>query len=179
MLEFFSKLSKKEKLGLSIAIGVVLIAFLDRIVVQPIKNRVESLNQKISVCEEELKMDMLSLNEKKAISGEYEKYAQYVAKAGSDEEEVAKILAEVEAIARKSGVQLVDITPQAPREVDFYKEYATEIELGGNMESVMKFLYELNNSPLLLRAQKLRIALKHKFSKNVSAIVLVSRVLVS
>jgi Tfp pilus assembly protein PilO len=178
MTEFFSKLSQKEKIGLSLAVVFVLIAFLDRLVVKPIKDRVEEVSRRIHATEEELKMDLRNLKEKKAISEEYEKYTQYVTKAGSDEEEVAKILAEIEEHARKSRIDLVDITPQAPKEADFYREYVAEIEVEGDMKSIVKFLYQLNNSALLLRTQKLRISPKEKDSSVVIAVILVTKILI-
>jgi len=178
MMDFFNKLSKKERIGLSIAVGFITLAVLDRLVIKPIKDKVDRLNHQIQVSEEELRLDLRNLQEKKVISREYEKYTQYVTKAGSDEEEVAKILAEIEEMARRSNVNLVDITPQAPREIDFYREYAAEIEIMGSMESVVKFLYRLSNSMLLLRAQKLRMTLKGDESKNVAATILVTKILV-
>lgn len=177
MTDFFSKLAKKERIGLFIASSIVLLAFTDRLVISPIRGMIGKLNSEIEMCEEELKRDIMSLNEKKAISNEYEKYTQYVTKAGSDEEEVAKILAEIEDLARKSEVNLVDITPQAPREIDFYREYAAEIEIEGKTASIVSFLYRLSNSTLLLRAQKLRINLKA--SGNVGAFILVTKILIT
>jgi len=177
MMDFFSKLAKKERIGLFVASVVVLITLADRLVISPIRGMVGKLNREIEMCEEELRRDIMSLNEKKAITKEYEKYTQYVTKAGSDEEEVSKILAEIEEIARKSEVNLVDITPQAPREVDFYREYAAEIEVEGRTASIVSFLYRLSNSTLLLRAQKLRINLKT--SDSVGAFVLVTKILIS
>jgi len=177
-MEFLSKLSKKEKIGLYLAVIVVLLAFLDQIVVKPIRNKVARLNQKIQICEEELKRDLQSLSEKKSISREYEKYARYVTKAGSDEEEVAKILAEIEELARKSTVNLVDITPQTPGEFDFYREYTAEIEIEGKTGAVVKFLYELNNSALLLRTQKVRLTLRSRKLLNITAVILVTKILI-
>ena len=176
-MDFFSKLAKKERIGLSIASLIVLLALADRLVVSPIRGVMGRLNREIEICEEELRRDIMSMNEKKAISKEYEKYTQYVTKAGSDEEEVAKILAEIEGIARKSNVNLVDITPQAPREIDFYREYAAEIEIEGETPAIVSFLYRLSNSTLLLRAQKLRINLKA--SGSVGAFVLVTKILIT
>jgi Tfp pilus assembly protein PilO len=179
MMEFLSKLSKKEKIGLSVAALFLVMAFMDRLVIKPIRDRMDNIGHQIKISEEELKLDLRSLNEKKAILQEYEKYARYVVKAGSDEEEVAKILAEIEGLARKSNVYLVDITPQAPRDVDFYKEYIAEIEVEGEMHSIVKFLYQLNDSTLLLRTHKLRINLKEKGSDLVTAVILVTKILVS
>lgn len=179
MTEFFSRLSKNERIGLSLAAIIAAMAFMDRLVVNPIKDRITRLNYRVNVAEEELKVDLRNLKEKKAISQEYEKYTQYVTKAGSDEEEVAKILAEIEGLARKSGVSLIDITPQAATEIDFYKEYVAEVEIEGKTQAVVKFLYQLNNSALLLRTQKLRMSLKEKGSSVVTAVLLVTKILIS
>ena len=123
MIEFFSKVSKREKIGLSIAAVIVAVTFLDTLVIKPIRTNMSRMGRQIELYEGELMRDLQSLNEKKAITLEYQKYTQYVTKAGSEEEEVAKILAEIEELARKSSVNLVDITPQVSRDVDFYKEY--------------------------------------------------------
>lgn len=154
---FVDKLSKKEKIGLSIAIIFISSAFLDRLVFTPISNKIKQLNQEIAVSEKELTRHLRNLDKKTAVMDEYGKYTKYVKKVGSDEEETAKILGEIETLARKSGLYLVDIKPYTPKTKGFYKEYMIEIEAKTNMEALVNFLYQLNSSHLLLRAKKLRL----------------------
>ena len=174
----WDKLSKKEKIGLSVAFAFLALAFLDRLLISPIRTKFNALNLQIRISEKQLGGDMRNINQKKFIGEEYEQYLPYIRRSGSDEEEVAKILGEIEALARKSSVYLVDMKPRKPREVEFYKEYTVEIEAEGYMESLMSFIYQLNTSSQLLRVETLRLNLTKGDSKVLSASMLITKVLI-
>lgn len=174
----WDKLSKKEKIGLSIAFAFLALAFLDRLLISPIRTRFNALNQQIRIGEKQLGSDMRNINQKKFISEEYEQYLPYVRRSGSDEEEVAKILGEIEALARKSSVYLVDMKPRKPRDVEFYKEYTVEIEAEGYMESLVSFIYQLNTSSQLLRIETLRLNLTKGGTNVLNASMLITKVLI-
>lgn len=174
----WDKLSKKEKIGLSVAFAFLALAFLDRLLISPVRTKFNALNQQIRISEKQLGGDMRNINQKKFIGEEYEQYLPYIRRSGSDEEEVAKILGEIEALARKSSVYLVDMKPRKPREVEFYKEYTVEIEAEGYMESLMSFIYQLNTSSQLLRVETLRLNLTKGDSSVLSASMLITKVLI-
>ena len=68
---------------------------------------------------------------KELIENEYKKYKDFVKKSSvSDEENVSNMLVQIEGLARAAGVNLVDIKPQASRQVDFYREDAVEVKIG-------------------------------------------------
>lgn len=176
-MEFFHKLSKKEKIGLVAAIVVMMLVAIDRLVISPIGGRIQRVNQEIQFSEKKLSRDLRNMNNKDLVESEYKKYKNYVKKtAASDEEDVANILGEIESLARLSGVSLVDIKPQTPKQTGFYKEYAIGVEVEGSMEQVITFLHNLNSSTQLLRALKLRIGLKDKESFAVKASFLVTKI---
>ncbi len=175
---FFEKLSKKEKIGLLIAFGFLAAAFLDRLIVAPIRNKIKRINREIEISEKQLSMNLRNIKQKDIIEQKYEKYVDYVKRSGSDEEEVARILGEIEVLARKSSVYLVDTKPQTPKRVDFYKQYMVEIEGEGEMRSIIKFLYELNVSPQLLRAEKVRLSIKAKKRGVIKVSMLITKVLI-
>jgi len=175
---FLNKLSKKERIGLFISIGFVSLALLDRLIISPINNKIQQINREIKISEKQLGCGLRNLNQKDIIAKEYQKYIQYVKTAASDEEETAKILGEIEELARRSAVYLVDIKPQLPQKIDFYKEYKVEVEAEAEMESMIKFLHRLNTSSQLLRAEKLRLSLKEKNSSIVKASILVTKILI-
>ena len=174
----WDKLSKKEKIGLSVAFAFLALASLDRLLISPVRTKFNALNQQIRISEKQLGGDMRNINQKKFIGEEYEQYLPYIRRSGSDEEEVAKILGEIEALARKSSVYLVDMKPRKPREVEFYKEYTVEIEAEGYMGSVMSFIYQLNTSSQLLRVETLRLNLTKGDSNVLSASMLITKVLI-
>lgn len=174
----WDKLSQKEKIGLSLAFAFLAVAFLDRLLISPIRIKFNALNGQIRISEKQLGSDMRNINQKEFISEEYEQYLPYVRRSGSDEEEVAKILGEIEALARKSSVYLVDMKPRKPRDVEFYKEYTVEIEAEGYMESLMSFIYQLNTSSQLLRIETLRLNLTKGGTNVLSASMLITKVLI-
>ncbi len=178
MKAFLSKLPPKERLGLFVALTILLLAFVDRLIINPIINRIQQIDREITVEEKQFSQDLRYLKQKEAVTEEYNKYSQYVKKVGTDEEEQTKILSEIEELARKSNISISNMKPQSPKEVSFYKKYEIELEVEGEMESLVNFLYEVNSSSQLLRAEKVRFGLKEKESSTVKASIVVTKVVV-
>ena len=177
-MTFWNKLSQKEKIGLSAAITFMVIASFDRLVIDPIFAKLKQMSQEIKISEKQLGHDLRNVHQKDQISELFGQYVAYVERSGSDEEEVGKILAEIEALARKSNVHLVDVKPQTPKEVDFYKEYDVEVEAEGEIVPLMEFLHQLNTSDQLLRVEKLRLNSKKKGKQTLKASMLIGKILI-
>lgn len=175
---FWEKLSNKEKLGLSLAFVVMAVALMDRLIISPIRDRFRRIDQEIKISEKQLAHDLRNVHQSDQIAEQFEKYTAYVERSGSDEEEVAKILGEIESMARQTKVYLANMKPQTPKEVDFYKEYVVEIDAEGEIASLIKFLHQLNTSEQLLRIEKLRLSSIKKGDKTLRASMTVMRVLV-
>ncbi|MFH0986377.1 MAG: type 4a pilus biogenesis protein PilO [Candidatus Omnitrophota bacterium] len=176
-MAIFSKLTKGQKAGLIAAGMVVMAVFVDKLIISPTGATLQRMHQKISASEKKLSHDLRNINNKDFIESEYQKYINFVKKgAASEEENVSNMLAEIEGLARAAGVNLVDIKPQASKQVDFYKEYSAEVTIEGSMEQIVVFLHKLNSSPQLLRAVKLRFGMKQKESSVVKAAMLVTNI---
>jgi len=174
---FFSNVSKKERVGLTAAAIIVSLAFLDRLILNPINKKIQQIGQEVKINEKQLKMGLYNLNQKAAILSEYAKYSQYFKGFGSEEETTASMLSGIEAMAKKSNIDLLDLKPQPSKDKGFYREYSVEVEAEGTMDSLVSFLYQLNSSAQLLRTEKLRFNLKNKDSSLVKASILITRVL--
>ena len=177
-MNFLKKLSRKEKIGLAVAGLVVLAVFLDKVLIAPISGTFRKLNRGIEVAEKQLARHIDSLNREDQTRAVYKKYMHYVIKAGSDEEETARILAEIEGLARSSGLSLADIKPQSPKNISFYKKYVVELKAEGSMESIVNFLLELNSSPQLLRAEKISLGAETKGSSSLKAVIVVTKIVI-
>lgn len=174
-LGFLAKLSKKEKIGL-VAAGIIMVAVLiDKLIINPVGIKFKRLGQQIALNEKKLSLDLHNILNKDLIEDKYKKYKDFVKKNSvSDEESISNMLAEIESLARTAGVTLVDIKPQAAKQVDFYKEYAVEVTIDGQMEQIVAFLHKLNSSVQLFRAAKLRLGPKQKEWTVVRAFMLVT-----
>ncbi len=173
------RLSKKEKIGLGVAAVFVAIVFLDRLLVTSIGDRIRRVNQEIINAEKQLSGDLRHLSQKDQILKEYGNYGQYEEKAGSDDEGMAKVLTEIERVARSSSLFLIDMKPQASKSVGAGKQYTVEIQAEGDQESVVSFLHQLNSSSMLLRGQKVRLSPKEKNSPVLKALITVSKLMIS
>lgn len=175
---FWNKLSFQEKIGLSIAAVFFALAFFDRLLIDPIQTRFKKIDQQIKVGEKQIGSDLRNLKRRDFVEAQYQKYLEYIERSGSDEEEVARILGEIESLARKSSVYLEDMKPLKPKEVDFYKEYTVEIEAEAGMQALVHFLHQLNMSSQLLRVEKLRLNLSKSGSDVLKISMSVTKVLI-
>lgn len=177
-MKFLEKLSKKERIGLAIAVIFVFSAFLDRAVIAPIHRQIQRLYKEVEIKEREFGQGVRNIKQKNIIISQYQKYTEYLVKGGSDEEEIAKVLSELEGLARETYVGLIDVRPQLPTRTEFYRIFYIEVEIESEMDSLVNFLYQLNNSPQLLRTKKVRFSLKDKDSPFIKATFLITKVVI-
>ncbi len=173
--EFFSKLSRRERLILYGALMLVFLGGLDRLFYRPMENLFLELDQEIVSLENQLRKNMRNL----AIRGAIEqRYAAYSVANGADEEEVASLLNVVEGQARKAGLSLLNIKPKPATATEVGKEYPVEVEVETRMGDLIKFIHGLLNSKYILRVQKLRLVPKGKSKAEVKGYLLINRTVI-
>ncbi|MDD5436240.1 MAG: type 4a pilus biogenesis protein PilO [Candidatus Omnitrophica bacterium] len=175
---FIAGMSKKEKIGIAIALSVLAFAFLDRFVAAPISAKFKKIGAETKMTEQALAQNLRNLNQKDRISREYQKYLPYVKTNYSDGEEVNKLLEAIEDMARKSGLSIGNIKPQPPKDTDIYKYFLIEVDVEGKMDALVIFLHQLAASKELFRANKIYITLKEKETSIARASILVTKVIV-
>lgn len=153
-------MSKKERYLLYIAIVCVGCAVLNRIVFDPLVGKSANLNRQIQLKIRMLENSLCLLNQKEDIQKESGKFANFVKQKFSEEEETASFLNEIEDIAKKSQVLLVDLRPYSAQKTDFHIEYKIELEAESDMNQLITFIYNLQNSENILRVQKFHISPK-------------------
>ena len=156
-MEFLSRLSKKEKRLFYITVAVVAIVFLDRVVFKPVMNKLESFNGKISLEEKKLEKSMHIITQESDITSEYKKFAQSIKQEQSDEETIAILLSSIEKMANNVSVFILDMKPAPVEKAEFYKKYAVKIEAEAKISNLTDFIYQLENSPKLLRVSDFRL----------------------
>lgn len=170
------KLSKRERYLLYGVIILAFFIFLERLVFHPLSGKLTTLNQEIFRQEVRLKKALTLQSQKERILKDYKDCEPYLKlKKVSDEEVMAKLLKEIEQMARKSRTSLVDIKPRAqPKTMHGYKKYAIELQLEARMEEIVSFLYNLRECGLLLRTEKFSISPKDERSGLLKANLLIT-----
>ncbi len=161
-MDFLSRLSKKERKLFYITVAVASLFFLERVVFRPVLNKLESLNEKVSVEEKKLEKSMTILAQEDSISGEYKKFAQGIKQEQSDEEAIAGLLSSIEKMANSVSVFVLDMKPGAVEKGESYKIYSVKVEAEAKMNNLSDFIYQLENSPKLLRVSDFRVSPQKK-----------------
>ncbi|MDP2942427.1 MAG: type 4a pilus biogenesis protein PilO [Candidatus Omnitrophota bacterium] len=177
-MTLFSNLKKRERNLFCITAVLIIFWIVQGFVVKPIFTKWKQLDEKISADALKLERNLEMIKRKDAIKSDYEKYASAVKMAGSEEEEMAKFLTEIEALATSSSIRVIDIKPRPARKIRFYKNYLVELEAEGDINQVSKFIYDIQNSPQMLRVDKLSLGIKGAGTNLLKCRILVSKILI-
>lgn len=177
-MDMLTKLSKRERLFLYAVIIFVVCALTDRLVIRPIGNRFRQLDEEILLQEKLLGKNIRNLSQGKATVNEYKKFEDYLKPAGSDEEEMAKFLSNIEGFARKSTVYLVSIKPRPIMKIDVHKKCIADLESEADVEALIDFLYQIESSKNLFKVEKLQLVPKSAGSSIIKGYMVVTKILI-
>jgi len=164
IVAFLSKLSKRERM-IAYAVAIfVSVAAMDRLIVSPIFSKMKSLEAAISDEETNIKKSVRIMSQKDKIAAESVKYSSFLTSALSEEEEMVSLLKEVERIANASSVYILDMKPATIQKMGAFKKYAMTLDCEAQMEQLVDFMYNIENSKKMLTIEKFQIGPKAKKS---------------
>jgi Tfp pilus assembly protein PilO len=151
------KLSKREKGILVSVTAVTIIGLCYNFLVEPLFMRWRSTNSRIELIKVKLKKSLSLIKEKRKVDAEYSTYEKKLKSKGSNEQDITLILDEIEKIASRSGLKITSMRPNPPDQKDYYSRFAVKIDTESDMNSLMRFIYDIKNSPQILKIEKLNI----------------------
>lgn len=175
---FLSHLSKRERAILYVVIFVISLVSLDRLIIHPIYSKIESLDKEIREKESAVKKNVRIVAQKDRILAESAKYSSFVTASVSEEEEITSILKEIEAIANKNSVYLFDMKPASSKNTEASKKYMVNLNCEAQMEQIIEFMFNIENSNKLLTIEKYEISPKSKESSIAKCSMSISRIAV-
>ena len=173
---FFQRLSKKERLFLYLALGVVSLMVVDRLVISPVAYKMKSLDKEIEDTETGIKNAMRLLAQKDKIVAESNKYNSFLSAARSEEEETTSFLKDIENLASQTSMYLVDMKPAAVKEAGESRKFLVNVNGEAQMEQLLNFMYAVENSDKMLRIEKFEISPKSKESSIAKCAITVSKI---
>ena len=171
-------LSKRERLILNVAAFFVSMILLDRLIINPVSSKMRSLGQEIEDEKTAIKKNLRLVAQKDKISSESEKYNSYVSSSKSEEEEMTSILKEVENLANKSSVYLIDMKPGGLKESASTKKYLINLNLESQMEQLIEFMYNVESSNHLFIIEKYQVGPKSKESSVAKCSITISKTII-
>lgn len=178
-IAFFSRLSKRERLIAIAAFGVVLVLVTDQLVIRQILSSLNSLNQQTRDLENNIRKNVRLLSQKERMMAEIEKYKVYSVETKSAEEETVALLKHIEELAHQSSVNLLYAKPANSKTDEAVKKFVVTLECEGQMDQMIKFFYEIENSTLLLKIDKFTLQPASRGSSVVKCGATISRAVLS
>ena len=175
---FLGRLSKRERIG-TIVVSIVLFAMLmDRLVLGPMLDKMESLDKMIADKEKLLRADMRILSYKNKIAKEtklYEKYSLRAVSSGDEKDEIAFVLKEIENLASEAGIS-TDALFSGTRKEGLLKVYRFKVDCESDMEKIIRFMHTIENSKKLLRIKSVRMRPKERGSEITECSLVVEKI---
>jgi len=175
---FWQKLSKKEKTVAYIAIAAVFIAFFDGFIFQSILGKIRSIEDQIKTTELLIRKNMKMLAEKDMIAAQEQRYSDYSIEAKSQEEEILSVLKEIETLASKSSVNLIEVKPTDLKSEKIIKRYSISISCEATMEQLANFMYQLEISKAIFTIDSYSLVSKDKDKGILRCAMVISKVVV-
>jgi hypothetical protein len=162
---FLAHLSKKEKIIFYFTVFIISLLLLDRAIIFPVFSKIKSLNKEIQDEQADIKKNLRILAQKDRILTESSKYSSFLGDSQvSDDEQVTLVLKELESLASKSSVYLVDMKPGGIRESGSSKKILINLNCEAQMEQLVDFMYNMENSNSLISIEKYQLTPKTKES---------------
>ncbi len=171
----FKSMSTRERIGLAIGIGVVLLVASDRLVFSPWMNDRKKLKKEIQKLEQKIAGNNLILSRQGSITLDEELYQKYIHIGLSSEVEIAAFLKEVENLAGQSHVSLQEVRPLPPEGGEWYQEYGLEVNFLASLAEWTKFIYSIENSTSLLTIERASVGREKEGSKTLKGLMRIKR----
>lgn len=174
MHAILNKLSHREKALLYVTVGAVGLALWYSYFLGPMISRWRDL--RVEVERSELRYEKFArVARREGITRtEYQDIADRLKIKGSDQEEMALLLKEIEGLARNM-IRITNVKPHSVTEFGFYKRFNVEIDCEARVEELVRFIYEAEASESMLRLRRLRVQVKSGDAGLVEVSLLVSK----
>ena len=174
------KLTPREKTILAWVVALFVLVAGYHGVWRPMMAKLSDLDDEIFALQLKIRKAKTLLRQKDEVMEESKKYPNLSRMdAGSDEEEIARLLNFIEQTARKLGVSLSDVKPQAVQSDKMSKRYLVELNAESGLKELASFIYELEHSPEILKIEQVNTGPKdEKNALLLRSAIVVTRVVV-
>lgn len=170
------RLSKREKMVLCCTVLVVSLTFVDRLLISPVSGKLRSLDKEIEDKETVIRNNFHIVALQDKITTESAKYDAFSKSLQMGEEDVTSLLKEIENMANKSSVYLVDMKSGEFKNTGSSKKYVVTLNGEAQMEQIVEFMHAIESSDKLLTIEKYQISPKSKESSIAKCSMTISKI---
>lgn len=152
--------TKREKVILFFTVAVIIFSIGFNFLISPVLKKNELLNKEINITRVKLSKYWRLLNQKEFIQNKYNKFSSASKLTEQQQDTLMAALTELENLAKDANIHIIDIRPESSKSVALYKEILINLKTEGTIEGYLKFIYDIENSFLLLRIKKFQLSSK-------------------
>lgn len=159
-------ISKREKRILILTAAIIVFKLCYELALTPFIQKITSMNNEIAQLQNKLTKSKRLLFRKDEIEKRFSALATGLKsdESLSNEQQITRILVELEQLGNKAGIHINDIKPQPFKRNDYYSEIIIELRLEAGLKELTNFLYRIQQSGELLTVEKLEIGIQSQDS---------------
>ena len=161
------RIEDRQKLLVILAIAGVALLASDKLLVTPLTGLWKEHARRISELRDNLDKGTALLAREQAIRDRWTSMQKSALPTDVSAAE-SKVLTAVERWTRASGITFTSIKPQWKQNGDDYKTLECRVDATGDMESLARFVYELERDPLALRVENLELSARDDNGQQLS-----------
>lgn len=149
--------TKREKAIFYITVGIIIFSIVFNFFIAPVLKRVETLNKETDIIRRKLKKYIRLLSQKAHLQDKYSKFALEQNLSNVDTDTSVSAISILQALAKGANIHILEIRPQTSGNL---KEILTDLRTEGTIEDYLKFIYNIENSLMLLRIKRFQLNAK-------------------
>ena len=161
------RIDNRQKVLAIAAISAVAVLAADRLLITPLTGLWKERTRRISELRNNLEKGTSLLAREQAIRDRWDRMRKSALPTDVSAAE-SKVLTAVERWTKASAITFTSIKPQWKQNADDYKTLECRIDATGDMESVTRFVYELERDPLALRVEDLELSARDDNGQQLS-----------
>lgn len=152
------KLGGREKKWLAVAGLVVAVLAVDGLVVRPLLVRLRDFDARIAATEGAIALDRSVLLQEPAVLRAFASVEPRIESDTKPAESIDRLKAEVDNLARETGLTITSMEQREPRRSDHYDLYVVEVgSFECDIPQLVRFLHDIGEKPGMLRIVKLNV----------------------
>ncbi|MFH1045531.1 MAG: type 4a pilus biogenesis protein PilO [Candidatus Omnitrophota bacterium] len=175
ILSAFSRRPKREKMIFYAIVFVLALVFLEQLILEPILGKMRALDQEIGTEEARIKKNLHILAQKDTLKKEIDYFDAYAGEQLSQEEQTVGLLQEIEEMANKTALYVIDIKAAGLSETEQLRKFLVKLNCEAQLQQLTNFFYDVESSKKLLKIEDFDIRPKTEGSSVVRCTITISK----
>ncbi len=146
--------------------------------VRPLNGRAEFLDRKIALEQGRLQKSAAIIRKAEDFEQKYKNILEEYEQKSSDEEAMAGILSQIEAVGNRISIRLADLKPQRVRKIDFYNRFSVSLTVEGKIPDIMLFVYTLQRPPYGFYAEEFQLRKKSAMAQESECNLILAKIFI-